>query len=673
MYTLDTNLKVVRGIGAALQQRLSLRNLYTVKDLLLQLPLRYEDRRQILTIADVFQHGAEILKPITVIAQVKNTSQQWRGRKSIQRATLVDQTGQIKVTWFNCPFIIQTLKSEGQFYFSGLWNEKYQTLQQPVVERVSKQTAIHTARLVPLYSSVIGVSSGWMRRIFTTLFDHLEVKDSLVQKAQTEVSLLDALRQLHFPEEQENVIAARQRIALEELLSLMQQADRQKKQWSKIKAIKILERIPDTQQLQSLVNQLPFQLTNGQQQSLQDILADLSRSMPMNRLLQGDVGSGKTVIALLAAQLCVAQGNNVCLLAPTRILAQQHLSTTQTLFPNLPYELILGGAKSKKTNEAPAAKLFIGTHALVSRISELQPSLIIYDEQQRFGVVQRSNQTELKLKLNKTTPHVLTMTATPIPRSLMLTVFSHLSLSVIGEMPKERKPTITWYIPETKRQGAYHWLAESIKEPNTLAMVVCPFIDPSETESLENVAAAKDMYEKIVAQLPSDTRVALLHGKQGKDDQKTIIDAAFAGKIDVIVSTPIVEVGVDLPQASIMIIEAAERFGLASLHQLRGRVGRRGQQGYCLVFSGSSDSKAKERLKVFAKTLNGQKIAELDLANRGAGNLFGVEQHGFDQLRFASWADMQLITQAQKIYKKLPKDWQTELFPTKILHSIAAN
>lgn len=673
MYTLNTNLKEVRGIGAALQQRLILRNLFTVKDLLLQLPLRYEDRRQILSIADVHKLGAEILKPVTIIAQVKNTSQQWRGRKSIQRATLFDQTGQMKVTWFNCPFIIQTLKSEGQFYFSGVWNEKYQTLQQPVVERVTTQTAIHTARLVPLYSSVTGVSSGWMRRIFTTLFDHLEIEDPFIQRAQAEVSLLDALRQLHFPEEPENVIAARQRIALEELLSLMQQADQQKKQWSKIKAIKILENSSDAQQLQTLVDQLPFQLTNGQQQSLQDILADLTQSKPMNRLLQGDVGSGKTVIALLAAQLCVTQGSTVCLLAPTRILAQQHLTTTQTLFPNLPCELVLGGTKSKQIGDESAAKLYIGTHALVSRISELHPALVIYDEQQRFGVVQRSSQTELKLKAKSTTPHVLTMTATPIPRSLMLTVFSHLTLSVIGEMPKERKPTITWYIPELKRQGAYRWLAESIKEPNTLAMVVCPFIDPSVSESLENVAAAKDMYEKIVTQLPKNTKVALLHGKQKKDEQKAVIEAAFAGKIDVIVSTPIVEVGVDLPQASIMIIEAAERFGLSSLHQLRGRVGRRGQQGYCLVFSGSSDVKAKERLKIFAKTLDGQKIAELDLANRGAGNLFGVEQHGFDQLRFASWADTQLIAQAQKIYKKLPKHWQTELFPVQISTSIAAN
>ena len=673
MYTLNTDVKAIHGIGTALQQRLAQRQILTVRDLLLQLPLRYEDRRQILSIADVFQHGAEIQTPITVIAQVKNTSQQWRGRKSIQRATLTDQSGQIKITWFNCPFIIQTLKSDGQFYFSGIWNEKYQTLQQPVVERVTTQTAIHTARLVPLYSSVTGVSSGWMRRIFTTLFDQLEITDPLIHQAQTAVPLLEALRQLHFPEEPENVIAARLRIALEELLSLMQQADQQKKQWSKVKAIKILDHVLDPKQLQSQVKQLPFQLTNGQQQSLQDILADLSKSKPMNRLLQGDVGSGKTVIALLASQLCITQGNSVCLLAPTRILAQQHLSTTQTLFPNLPCELILGGTKVKKINEALTAKLYIGTHALVSRITEIQPSLIIYDEQQRFGVVQRSNQAEFKLKPKKTAPHVLTMTATPIPRSLMLTVFSHLSLSVIGEMPKERKPTITWYIPESKRQGAYGWLAESIKQSETLAMIVCPFIDPSETESLENVAAAKDMYEKIVAQLPKDTKVALLHGKQGKDEQKTVIEAAFAGKIDVIISTPIVEVGVDLPQATIMIIEAAERFGLSSLHQLRGRVGRRGQQGYCLVFSSSSDAKAKERLKIFAKTLDGQKIAELDLANRGAGNLFGIEQHGFDQLRFASWADTQLIATAQKLYSTLPKNWQSGLFPAELETSVAAN
>lgn len=672
MYNLNTKLSDVRGVGVALEKKLAQHNIFTVKDFLLQLPLRYEDRRLILAITDLQRSGVDSTTPITVIAKVKQSSQQWRGRMSIQRATIFDATGSVKVTWFNCPFIIQTLKSSGEFYFSGTWNQQYQTLQQPTVEKVSVQTAIHTARLVPMYSSTTGVSSGWMRRLLTNLFEHLQIDDSLEQLTGPELSLLAALRQLHFPGEPDVVVAARQRIALEELLSLMQQADQQKQQWSKEKPVSKLGQSIIDNNLPSLISQLPFSLTTGQQQALQEILGDLTQAQPMNRLLQGDVGSGKTVIALLAAQLCLAGGTNVCLLAPTRILAQQHLATTQKLFPQLSCELIIGGTKSLAMPTQSDPKLYIGTHALVNQLTTLKPGLVIYDEQQRFGVVQRSNQPATKASRTKQ-PHVLTMSATPIPRSLMLTVFAHLELSTIGEMPKQRKPTITWYIPESKRQGAYAWLAESIQQPDTMALVVCPFIDPSETEALENVAAAKEMYQKIVAQLPKATKVALLHGKQSKVEQNSVIESAFAGKIDVIVSTPIVEVGVDLPQASIMIIEAAERFGMASLHQLRGRVGRRGQQGYCLVFSGSTDPKARERLKVFAKTQDGQQIAELDLANRGAGNLFGVEQHGFDQLRFASWADTQLIAQAQKIYNKLPKSWQSQLFTDKPTNSVAAN
>lgn len=673
MYNLNTNLSDVRGVGTALEKKLAQRNIFTVKDFLLQLPLRYEDRRLILAVSDLQQGGVDGTTPVTLIAKVKQSSQQWRGRMSIQRAIIYDATGSVKVTWFNCPFIIQTLKSSGEFYFSGTWNQQYQTLQQPTVERVSDQTAIHTARLVPMYSSTTGVSSGWMRRLLVNLFEHLQIDDPLEQLANQELSLLSALRQLHFPEEPDLVVAARQRIALEELLSLMQQANQQKKRWSKEKPVSRLHQSVIDKNLPSLINQLPFGLTTGQQRALQEILRDLTQNQPMNRLLQGDVGSGKTVIALLAAQLYLASGMSVCLLAPTRILAQQHLATTQNLFPQLQCELIIGGTKSPAKSTKSNTKLFIGTHALVNHLTTLKPGLVIYDEQQRFGVVQRSNQLANHKTSRVKQPHVLTMSATPIPRSLMLTVFAHLELSTIGELPKQRKPTITWFIPESKRQGAYAWLAQSILQPETMALVVCPFIDPSETEALENVAAAKEMYQKIVSQLPKATRVALLHGKQSKVEQNSVIESAFAGKIDVIVSTPIVEVGVDLPQATIMFIEAADRFGLANLHQLRGRVGRRGQQGYCLVFSGSTDPKAKERLKVFAKTLDGQQIAELDLANRGAGNLFGVEQHGFDQLRFASWADTKLIAQAQKLFKALPKGWQSQLFIPHTDQPVAAN
>ena len=673
---LHSPLREIEGIGEAIQSKLEKAGIITIRDFLLTLPLRYEDRREIVTCDQLANSQTHDKTTVTLLVQPTSFSQQWRGRKSIQRAVVQDETGKIKATWFNAPFVGQSLSNKGRWFFlSGTWNQQYSTLQQATIESASSvEETVHTARLVPLYTSTTNISSGWMRRLLSKCLKRLEISESLpVVPKGHRLDLLKSLTQLHFPDSPEEVIAARERIALEELLSLMVRAKKLKQEWVDNTAQHTLNKVATKNRLEELLTTLPFELTKGQQEVLTDILTDLSGKTPMNRLLQGDVGSGKTVIALLAAQLLLAEGQTTCIVAPTRILAQQHFETIQTLFPKMTCELVLGGPKKKALHTKNLPQVYVGTHALINQLEQLAPTLIIFDEQQRFGVAQRNAQVVSPQQKGGNQPHILTMTATPIPRSLMLTVFSHLSLSVIAEMPKKRKQTITWYIPESKRQGAYTWLAESIKEPNTLALVVCPFIDPSTAESLENVAAAKDMYDKVIEQLPKNTRVALLHGKQKKDEQQSVIDAAFAGKLDVIVSTPIVEVGVDLPQATIMIIEAAERFGLSSLHQLRGRVGRRGQQGYCLVFSSSKDKNAKERLQLFSKTPEGHKIAELDLANRGAGNLFGVEQHGFDQLRFANWADTQLIAQAQKLFSQLPSTWESELFSIDLHPAVAAN
>ena len=288
--------------------------------------------------------------------------------------------------------------------------------------------------------------------------------------------------------------------------------------------------------------------------------------------------------------------------------------------------------------------------AVINRLADIQPALIIYDEQHRFGVKQRSQASELPYS-----PHILTMSATPIPRTLMLTIFAHLQLSTIDELPAGRLPIKTWVIPEKKRQDSYTWIAEELARNQAQAFVVCPFIDPSRTEALENVAAVTDKYQELQEFYQSHSptpKLALLHGKVAKTEQNQIIDQLRAGESDILVTTPIVEVGIDIPTANIIVIEAAERFGLASLHQLRGRVGRGGQQAYCLLFSRSQ--KAHERLEKFSKMTLGSEVAELDLQYRGAGDIFGTEQHGFDELRFASWANVELISQARQIFEQLP-------------------
>ena len=673
MYTLETPIQQLRGIGETLKARLAKQEINTLGELLLQLPLRYEDRRLLLTIDELKAQGPNLTVPATIVATVASTSQQWKGRKSIQRATLKDETGTIRATWFNSPYVLQTLEKTGQFYLSGTWNERYQVLQQAKVERVGEKTAIHTARLVPIYSSTIGITSGWIRRILTTAFEHLQVNDQLQSDKLTTQSLTESLKQIHFPETPESVIEARKRVALEEFLALMKLAEEQKKLWVSKKISPALKPKTARARLETAIAELPFTLTNSQLTSLMQILDDLTTSQPMNRLLQGDVGSGKTVVCLLIALLLIESGKSVCLIAPTRILAQQHAKTVASLFPDLPTTLILGGSQQSAVSEDyTQAQLFLGTHAVLQQLPKIKPHLIIYDEQQRFGVEQRSQQTMPETTLAEP-PHTLTMTATPIPRSLMLTIFSHLDLSVISELPEGRKPTKTWYVPASKRSDAYGWLATEIKQPETLALVVCPFIDTSTKEALETVAAATELAQELQQKFPVTTRFGLLHGRQSKAEQNQVIAQAFAGELDVLVTTPIVEVGVDLPQASIIVIEAAERFGLASLHQLRGRVGRRGQQGYCMVLSNTSVTEAKERLKTFSQTTSGQTVAELDLNNRGAGNLFGVEQHGFDQLKFASWADTQLIAQAQSIFPSLPKDWSSPLLASRKESIVAAN
>jgi ATP-dependent DNA helicase RecG len=385
----------------------------------------------------------------------------------------------------------------------------------------------------------------------------------------------------------------------------------------------------------------------------------------MNRILIGDVGSGKTIVAGLAARQLILQGETVFLIAPTRLLAQQHFDTLTAFFADIAIELVTAATNKpkKKTVTASAStnarqatpKLLIGTHSLFSRIATEQPSLIIYDEQHRFGVVQRS-------LADKHSAHILTMTATPIPRTLLLTIFSHLNVSVIDELPANRIPTKTWLLTETKREGLYEWLLNQTQATKTgfQTLIVCPFIDPSNAASLENVAAVTDYYEKMQARLGSQLTVALLHGRQAKVEQQGIVQRLFAKEIDVLVTTPIVEVGLDLPQASAIVIESAERFGLASLHQLRGRVGRAGQQGYCALFTSSRPAQTiRERLKAFSETTNGQQLAELDLTNRGAGDLFGTQQHGFDRLRFASWSNVELIHQAQTLASMLTPDWES--------------
>lgn len=654
MYALTTPLRFVRGIGPKRAAELAEQGLVSVLDLLLMVPLRYEDRSTFTTIASAPQQTL-----ITFQAKVGSIKEYFAPRR-YARAKLFDDSGSITALWFNNKYVAKNLVVGETYSFSGKINDRG-TLTQPLYEKIAADgETIHTGRLIPLYSSTLPLPPASLRRIVKHICDHLiDEEDELLEKAAThEIPLQtrkETFKAVHFPEEAERIVVARERLALEELVALIRHSAALKEQWRTGMPARALQPlmadlIPAT---------IPFTLTNAQQRCLGEIIGDVGKKTLMNRILIGDVGSGKTIVAGLAARQLVLQGATVFLIAPTRLLAQQHFETLQTFLADIPIELQTSESSSKEKKEKrTTACLYVGTHTLLGQIATTQPALIIYDEQHRFGVAQRSLS-----KLQQFAPHILTMTATPIPRTLLLTIFSHLDVSVIDELPANRIPTKTWLLTPSKREGLYDWLLSQAKltEPGAFqTLIICPFIDPSNALSLENVASVKQHFEQITQRLGKDLRVAFLHGRLSKAEQKQIAGQLFAKEIDVLVTTPIVEVGLDLPQASAIIIESSERFGLASLHQLRGRVGRAGQQGYCALFTTKPPGDSvRERLKAFSETTNGQQLAELDLQQRGAGDLFGTQQHGFDRLRFASWTNVELIHQAQQLSGTLSNTWQS--------------
>ncbi len=688
MYELSTPLSQVKGIGPKIAASLEQAQIETVADLLRAVPLGYDDRSQLLTIDQLRSQPQNT--PCTIAAQVTTTSFVRRPGRTMQTATVKDSTGSTRLLWFNNSFVLKTLRRGNWYHFAGKIG-KNGTIIQPTFEAIGNN--IHTNRLVPRYTSTLLTKQGTLRRILKHILDELLAAEQpeldVLTKTAQQISyiiptMIQSIWQLHFPDSIEQIPAARERLALEELLSLIKQSHQLKIEWRQLSSASLSvktwpERSPmessqtpplalQTKLGQYILPELPFQLTQGQNVALTEILDDLTQEQPMNRLLVGDVGSGKTIVAFLALESVLHGGGHAMLIAPTQILAEQHVKKFRHQFPNLACELVTGKDRVLSLKEPTC---LIGTHALLNRWQKMVENspigLVVFDEQHRFGVAQRS---ELFTHSQGHAPHRLTMTATPIPRSLMLTIFSHLSLSVINELPANRLPTKTWLLPEEKRESFHEWLYEQIQEGRVRekpfqVIVVCPFIDPSEEESHQHIPAATQRYKDLSRWgAKKGIRVEILHSKLPVKQKAQTIEAVFAGQVDVLVSTPVVEVGVDIPQASAIVIEAAERFGLASLHQLRGRVGRSGQQGYCALFRSPSHlAKPDNRLQLFTEIHTGQELADLDLKFRGPGDLFGTEQSGFDHLHFASWTNLDLIGKAQQLAKLLPDQWESFILP----------
>jgi ATP-dependent DNA helicase RecG len=405
----------------------------------------------------------------------------------------------------------------------------------------------------------------------------------------------------------------------------------------------------DQEKISQFIADLPFILTKAQNKSIKEILSDLAYEKPMNRLLQGDVGSGKTVVAAIAMYVAYLNGLKSALMAPTEILALQHAKTIKSMLEPLGLRISTQTGSTKEKVDKP--DILIGTHALLHQDMPKDLALLVVDEQHRFGVEQRA-----KLLKAKKTPHLLSMTATPIPRTVALTVYGELELSIIDEMPKGRKQIKTWVVPKKKRAGAYDWIEKQIRKDRIQAFVVCPLIEESESESTSEVKSAEQEYEYLKNEVYPKLKLGLLHGRMKARDKGDIVDKFRSKQVDVLVSTPVIEVGIDIPNATIMLIEGAERFGLAQLHQLRGRVGRGEKQSFCLLFTSTQYFEDMERLKAMETNDSGFKLAELDLELRGPGEMYGVKQHGFSKLRVAKFSDKSLIDKTNKMAKELIGD-----------------
>ena len=595
---------------------------------------------------------------VTVIGQIQSVvNRPIRGGKmQIVEVVISDGTGALRISWFNQPWLSNRL-SEGMNIAVAGKVEQYLgrlVLNSPDWEPIETEH-LHTNRIVPIYPLTATITQKWLRQLMDQVikFWAPRVADPLPETLKQAAGLLglgEAIHQAHFPDTQEALSASRERLAFDEIFYLQMGVLRQKRDWQAVVG-RIFD-VPDDW-LSARLTALPFTLTGAQKRAVDDICVDVGSGRPMNRLIQGDVGSGKTVVAALAAMMIVRGGAQVAIMAPTSILAEQHYKNFSLL---MGMEGVLdasqirlltgdtGAAERQSIQEGLTSgeiKVLIGTHALIEEpvaFKDLQ--LTVIDEQHRFGVDQRA-----ALRSKGSNPHLLVMTATPIPRSLALTLYGDLDISVMDEMPAGRVPVSTHVLHPKERERGYSLIRSQV-QAGKQAFIVYPLIE--ESEKLENLRAAVDDHERLSKEIFRDLKLGLLHGKM-KPDEKDRIMADFRDmKYDILVSTTVIEVGVDVPNATVMLIEGANRFGLAQLHQLRGRVGRGGGESFCLLVPDQEDAAENERLQAMTETNDGFKLAELDLKQRGPGDFLGTRQSGYaTTLKMASLTDVALIEKAR--------------------------
>lgn len=660
-YGLDAPVSVIRGVGEKQAAHLVQLGVHQIKDLLYLFPRRYDDYSQLKTINQL-QYGEEV----TILAKVVSVEmfKTKKGKRLIE-AVVSDTTGALRLLWMNQDWHVRYLRKDLFISVSG----KIDTyLGRPVIwhpdyESIDKQQ-LHTNRIVPVYPLTAKITQRWLRRTqFNTIrYWAPRVSDFLNDVIRSEAEVLnttDALNQIHFPESQAALEAAQRRFAFDEIFLLQLGILQQKRQWQQLEGHPYF--VSD-EWLEEWLASLPYPLTDAQKRSIDEIRGDLAKSHPMNRLLQGDVGSGKTIVAVLGMAMVIQSGAQAALMAPTGILAEQHYQTIKDLLTTNQQDkpafleegqvrLLTGDTNQGDRNEIFAGlesgyvKLLIGTHALIEDPVTFQNlQMVVVDEQHRFGVAQRA-----ALRNKGDNPHLLVMTATPIPRSLQFTIFGDLDVSIMDELPAGRIPIQTVIAFPTERERVYNNIRIQV-EKGYQAFIIYPLVEAGENEEIK---AAVDEQVRLQQEIFPDLKVGLVHGRMRPSEKDQVMLEFRERKFDILVSTSVVEVGVDIPNATVMVIEGANHFGLSQLHQFRGRVGRGDAQSYCFLIPDSDNTSENVRLQVMTETDDGFKLAEVDLEQRGPGDFLGTRQAGAIDLKMASLADLPLIKEARDIAERV--------------------
>lgn len=657
MVNLEKQVQYIKTVGPNRAELLNKLGIFTLKDLITYFPREYEDRGKVKKICECIDGEVALIEGVVVsrIVEIRMRN------KAMYKLQLRDETGTCTALWFNQSYLKNIFKPGEKYKFYGKISSQYGRVEiaSPVYDKATE--ARNTGKIIPIYPLTKNLTQNVLRKIIelglSEVEDELEetLPEYILEKYRL-MNLNDTIKKIHFPEKLEDFEQARKRLAFEELL-IMQLAllELKNSYLSEKNGIAFEKNI----KISEVINELPFKLTKAQLRVLEEIELNMESNKEMNRLLQGDVGSGKTVVAILAAYKAVKSGYQVAIMAPTAILATQHLESFTQILNNkgINCELLISSTTKKKKEEIREKlkngkiDILIGTHAILEENVEFKKlGLVVTDEQHRFGVKQRTKITE-----KGQNPDVLVMSATPIPRTLALILYGDLDISIIDELPPNRKKIETYAVRKNMEERVNNFVKQQIEEGRQ-AYIVCPLVEEDEESDLKAVTSLAEKYKKEIF---SQYRLEYLHGKMKPKEKEQIMQEFKEGNIDILISTTVIEVGVNVPNASLMIVENAERFGLAQLHQLRGRVGRGEYKSYCILkYEGNSEN-TRERMKVMCQTNDGFIISEKDLELRGSGDFFGTAQHGLPELKVANlFEDMPLLKEVQKLAIDILKEDQ---------------